>query len=55
MASSWTAGERPPFAGSLDFDQPAAAQSDDVEVDFGGRVFAVVEVEHRTRRRRSLR
>ena len=40
------ARERAPFAGALDFDHAAVSQPDDVQIDFGRRVFAVVEIEH---------
>ena len=42
--------ESSPFAGSLHFDQAATAQADDIDVDLGGRVFAIVEIEHRLAR-----
>ncbi len=40
-------GESGLFAGSLDFDELAAARHDEIHVDGGGDVFAVVEVEKR--------
>ena len=40
----------PGLAGPLDLDEPAAAEPDDVQVDLGGRVLEVVQVEHRLAR-----
>ena len=45
--SSWSREKTPGFARPLDLDEPAAAEPDDVQVDLGGRVLDVVEVEDR--------
>ena len=39
--------ERLALGGALHLDEAAAARHDDVDVDLGGRVLLVVEVEHR--------
>ena len=46
-ASSWSRVERRPLGGRLNLDQAAVAGHDDVDVDLGGRVLDVVQVEQR--------